>query len=148
MSQIPQTPVEERKEEKVIQQPGVERREQIVQDVGSEHRQTLFKVTNVIWLIGGLIEGLIGLRVLLRLIAANSANAFAQLVYQLSQVFVGPFLTLTGSPSTSSGVILEIPSLIAMLVYFLIIWFIARLIWAVLEKPRARSSSTYEVNKG
>jgi len=82
---------------------------------------------------------LIGLRVVLRLIAANPANPFARLVYSLSGVFVWPFLSLTRAPS-ANGAVLEISSLIAMFVYALIGWIIVQLVWILIDRPRSTAA--------
>jgi len=94
-----------------------------------------FKATYVIWLVLGLLETLIGLRFLLKLIAANPDNPFANLVYNFSYVFVFPFLGLTATPA-AGGMVLEISSLVAMLVYALVFWAFERLVWVVFYRPR------------
>src|SRR5260370_20763889 len=94
-----------------------------------------WKLAQLIWLVFGLLESLIGLRVLLRLIAANPFNPFAILVYKLSNVFVWPFLGLTRTPN-ANGAVVEISSLIAMMVYAAIAWAIVQLVWIALHRPR------------
>ncbi|MDO8674170.1 MAG: hypothetical protein Q7O66_22385, partial [Dehalococcoidia bacterium] len=86
---------------------------------------------------------LIGLRVFLKLIGANPANDFASFVYNFAGVFLSPFFGLTGSPS-SGGIVLEVPSLIAMLVYALVGWAIVRVILPLFDQPATRSTSTYD----
>src|SRR6266581_62220 len=95
-----------------------------------------WKFTQLIWLLFGILEALIGLRVVLRLIAANPGNPFAELVYGLSYVFVWPFLGLTRTPS-ANGSVLEISSLIAMFVYALIGWVLVQLVWILIDRPRS-----------
>jgi hypothetical protein len=95
-----------------------------------------WKLTQLIWLLFGLLEALIGLRVVLRLIAANPGNPFARLVYDLSYVFVWPFLGLTRTPS-ANGAVLEISSLIGMFVYALIAWALVQFVWIVFDRPRS-----------
>jgi len=101
----------------------------------SGQRVFTWKLTQLVWLAFGLLEALIGVRVILRLIAANPANPFARLVYDLSYVFVWPFLGLTRTPS-ANGSALEISSLIAMFVYALIAWALVQVIWIVFDRPR------------
>ena len=48
--------------------------------------------------------------------AANPAAGFATFIYNMTAVFLTPFFGLTATPS-ANGSILEIPTLIAMLVY-------------------------------
>lgn len=91
-----------------------------------------YRITNVIWTIIGFIEVLIGLRVLLRLIAANPGNPFVNFIYDLSGVFVNPFLGIVNDP-TSGNAVLEVNSLIAMLVYLLLGWGLVRLTWLLFD---------------
>ncbi|MDP2743971.1 MAG: YggT family protein [Dehalococcoidia bacterium] len=97
----------------------------------------------MVWLFVGIIEVLIGMRVLLKLIGANPDNDFGGFVYNSAGVFLAPFFGLTGSPS-SGGVVLEVPSLIAMLVYALVGWAIVRVILPLFDKPATRGTSTYD----
>ncbi|HLZ10292.1 MAG TPA: hypothetical protein VKT80_17015 [Chloroflexota bacterium] len=136
---------------------GLERHEQVVRDAsgleehheeqvanhGAERWLALSKASQVVQLVIGVIEGVIALRVVLKLIAANPQNAFANLVYGVSGIFVDPFYTLTASPR-AGGVVLEIPSLIAMIVYALVGWAIVKIIYIVLAPSRSRSQSTYD----
>jgi len=105
----------------------------MVTDTGQ--RVFTWKLTQLIWLAFGLLEALIALRVVLRLIAANPGNPFARLIYDLSYVFVWPFLGLTRTPS-ANGSVLEISSLIAMFVYALVAWALVQLVWIVFDRPR------------
>ena len=99
----------------------------------SGRRVLTWQLTQLIWLLFGLLEALIGLRVVLRLIAANPSNPFARLVYGLSYVFVWPFVGLTRTPS-ANGAVLEISSLIGMFVYALLAWAVAQLVWIVFDR--------------
>lgn len=90
------------------------------------------KISNVVWSITGLIEALIGLRVLLKLIDANPANGFVDFIYGLSDVFVRPFMGIVSDPA-SEGNILEVNSLIAMVVYLIVAWAILKLVWLIYD---------------
>jgi len=105
-----------------------------VAPVPSDQRSFVVKLTQLVWLLFGILEALIGLRVILKLIAANPNSPFAALVYQLSGLFVWPFSGLTRTPA-AAGMVLDIPSIIAMLVYAVVAWVIVRLIWIVLDQP-------------
>jgi hypothetical protein len=101
----------------------------------TDQRVFTFKLTQLVWLLFGLLEALIALRVGLKLIGANPGNPFAALVYNLSAVFLWPFFGLTGTPA-ANGMVLEVPSIIAMFVYALVAWAIASLVWLILYRPR------------
>jgi len=102
--------------------------------VPTEQRTIIARLTQLVWLLFGILEALIGLRVFLKLIAANPNNAFAALVYNASSLFVWPFYGLTRTPA-AEGMVLDIPSIIAMFIYALVAWAIVRLIWIVLDRP-------------
>jgi hypothetical protein len=89
----------------------------------------------MIWLLLGLLEASIALRVVFKLIAVNAANPFAKLLYGVTNLFVAPFKSLVGNP-TSSNNVLEITSIIAMLVYLLIAWGIERIVYVLFYRPR------------
>jgi hypothetical protein len=108
----------------------VERRETRAE----ERRETLAKVTQIIWLVTSILEALIGIRILLKLLGANPQAGFAQFIYGITAVFLAPFLALFSAPS-ADGSVLEISSLVAMLVYALLAWGIVRVMWVALEEP-------------
>lgn len=108
---------------------------------GQEQRVATFKATQIIWLLFGLILGLIGLRVVFKLIAVNPDNPFAALLYKVSDFFVAPFASLTGAP-TAGGMVLEISSIIAMIVYLLIAWALVRVVDVLFYRPRGGPVST------
>lgn len=101
----------------------------------SQRQIVLRKATKLIWWYTGIVEGLLGLRVVLRMMAANPGNPFADFVYTLSSVFLWPFSTLTNNPS-SGGVVLEVSSLVAMIVYLLLAWVFVELLWLLLGRER------------
>jgi hypothetical protein len=134
----------DRQEEvRVSQHGGVERHEHIIRDKAAERNQVVRTLTQFVWLITGIVEVLIGLRFVLKLIAANSENPFAQLIYNITYLFVWPFLGLTATPA-SGGIVLEIPSLIAMVVYLLLAWGVASLLQLFAGRSSTRSVSVYE----
>lgn len=102
----------------------------------TQRQIVLRKTTNFIWWFTGIVEGLIGLRVVLRMMAANPANPFADFVYTVSGLFLWPFQTLVSNPR-SDGVVLEISSIIAMMVYLLLAWVLVELLWLLLGRERA-----------
>lgn len=77
------------------------------------------KVRSVIWLIMLFVEALIGLRVGLIALAANPNSAFVNFIYDVSYPFVAPFSGLVSDRVINDGS-LEISSLVAMAVYFLL----------------------------
>lgn len=117
--------------------------EHVVQNVNLQYRETLYKVSQFIWLLFGGLEALIGLRVLLLLIGANPGNWFASFIYQLSGIFLWPFQNIVANP-TFQNYVFEITSLIAMIVYALIGWAIVRLIWVLFYRTPTSQVTTYD----
>jgi hypothetical protein len=113
-----------------------------------EERIFTFKATSLVWFLVGLLEALFALRILLKLIAANTASPIVALIYGITDVFLAPFVGLTSSPS-AGGSVLEIYTLFAMVIYALIGWAIERIIWLIFYRPRRHitevtESSTHE----
>ncbi len=102
---------------------------------GREQRVATFKATQLIWLALGLLEAALALRIVFKLIAVNASNAFAALLYAVTDLFVAPFASLTGAPS-AGGMVLEISSVIAMIVYLLIGWALERIVYVLFYRPR------------
>lgn len=97
--------------------------------------ETLRRITGLIQLGFGVLNGLIGLRFLLKLMAANPANPFASLVYFVTSPFLWMFQGLTRTPSFD-GIEIEFFSLIAIVVYALVGWIIIQLIWILFSRMK------------
>lgn len=111
---------------------------------GSEARVTTFKVTQLIWLLLGLLEGVLALRFIFKLIGVNAANSFASLLYKVTDFFVAPFASLTGAPE-AGRMVLEISTLIAMIIYALIGWVLIRIVYVLFYRPRGPVSTRQTV---
>jgi uncharacterized protein YggT (Ycf19 family) len=92
----------------------------------------------IVWLVLGIVEALLIIRVALKALGANPAAGFSQLIYGVTAPLVLPFQGIFPSPATSRSV-LELSALVAIIVYALIAWGIVRLI-AVLD-PRQDQST-------
>ncbi len=134
-------PMDRREQVIVTRQPGYEESQHVVRDLAQERRLGMWQITRLVWLIAGILEILLGLRFLLKLIAANPNSGFAAFIYGLSALFMGPFSGLTASPS-AGGMVLEVPTLIAMAVYALFFWIVVRVLWLVFDQPSARMVSS------
>lgn len=102
---------------------------------GREQRIFNFKVTQLIWLFLGILEGLIALRIGLKLIGANPGSPIVALIYGFTQFFLFPFEGMTATP-TAGVMVLELSSFFAMVIYALIAWAVERIIWVLLYRPR------------
>jgi hypothetical protein len=102
---------------------------------GQAQRFATFKATQIIWLLLGLLEGILALRVIFKLIGVNPANAFATFLYGITGIFVAPFSSLTGTP-VAGGMVLEVSTIIAMVVYLLVGWALERIVYVVFYRSR------------
>lgn len=94
---------------------------------------TLRRITGLIQLAFVILNALIGLRFLLKMMAANPANPFAQLIYFITDPFLWIFKGITYTP-TLGGIQIEFFSLIAIVVYSLIAWILTQLIWLLFSR--------------
>jgi hypothetical protein len=106
-----------------------------VRESGQEQRLFTFKAMQLIWLGLAMLEALIGLRIVLKLFAANPENGMASLLYGFTDLFLFPFAGLMPTPA-SGGMVLEVSSFVAMIVYALIGWGLAKLVEVIFYRPR------------
>lgn len=135
--------VDRRVKEEIHQVDGYEHKTQIVEDLNADRRLFASRLVQIVWLMFGFLEAMIGLRVVLKLMAANPSNPFANLVYSFTDLFLWPFSGLTAAPSFN-GIVLEIPAIIAIFVYALVGWLLARLVWLLFYHPASRTVQTVE----
>jgi hypothetical protein len=100
-----------------------------------EQRIFTFKITQLIWLLFGTLEVLIALRILLKLISANPGSPIVALIYGFTSLFLFPFEGMTVTPA-AGGMVLELSSLFAMVIYGLIAWAVERTVWVIFYRPR------------
>ena len=85
------------------------------------------RAIEVIYLVFGIVDGLLLVRVLLKLLGTNPAAPFSSFIYGLTDFLLGPFKGML--PAYVSGKTIFEPSvLIAILVYALIAWVLAKIV--------------------
>ena len=85
------------------------------------------RTCQIVYLVFGVIEALIAIRVLLKLLAANPDASFTSFMYGVSQPFVTFFQNVF--PTTQSrGSVFELSSVLAIVVYALLAYAIVRVI--------------------
>ena len=107
----------------------------VQQEPEREQRIFTFKITQLIWLFLGILEALIGLRIGLKLIGANPDSPIVAVIYAFTSVFLFPFEGMTATP-TAGGMVLELSSFFAMVIYALIAWAVERTVWLLFYRPR------------
>jgi len=114
----------------------VDRTESVAYDPYENRRQAAMRVTQLVYWIFGLIEGLIAIRFVLKALGANPSAGFAEFIYGMTGILVAPFVGLFGNPQ-SGGTVLELSSIVALIVYALVAWLLGRLAWILVGETRS-----------
>lgn len=85
----------------------------------SPSTKPLYRGTQVVWYIFGLIEVLLAFRFVLKLLGANPDAGFSNFIYTVTYPLASPFLSVFGT-SKAAGSILEWTTILAMFVYWVI----------------------------
>lgn len=86
-----------------------------------------WRAVQLVYLLFGVIDGLLVIRLVLKLLGANPHAGFANWIYSLTGVFLGPFKNLLPSIGTDQS-ILELSLVVAILFYALVGWAVARFV--------------------
>lgn len=87
--------------------------------------------SNIVWYILGLVETLLGLRLLLKLLGANPSSGFVDFIYSVTNVLTAPFdniFNVAKVDSTQVHSIFEPSIIVAMVVYALIAYGLRKLL--------------------
>jgi len=106
----------------------------------SPSTKPLYRGTQVVWFLVGLIEILLAFRFFLKLFVANTGAGFTNFIYTISKPLTVPFTSVFGI-SQVEGSLFEWTTLLAMLVYLLFGWGITKLllIGKTVSTPEAAS---------
>lgn len=85
----------------------------------SSTTKPLYKGTQIVYYILGVLEVLLAFRFVLKLLGANPSAGFSSFIYKLTYVFATPFLNVFRGTQVS-GNIFEWTTLLAMLVYWIV----------------------------
>lgn len=97
-----------------------------------DRTKPLYRGTQIVWYILGIIEALLAFRFILKLLGANPNAGFTEFIYSVTHPFAAPFLNVFSIPRVE-GSVLEWTTLLAMLVYYLIALAIIKLF--IMNKP-------------
>ncbi len=92
----------------------------------STSTKPLYRGTQIVWYVLGLIEVLLAFRFVLKLVGANPTAGFTSLIYGITQPLAGPFLNVFNITKVE-GSVMEWTTLLAMLVYWLIAYGIIKI---------------------
>lgn len=110
----------------------------------SPRTRPLYRATQVIWYLVGILEILLAFRFLLKLFAANPYAGFTHFIYATTSPFAAPFLNVFRQTQVS-GSIFEWTTLLAMVVYWLIAEGIVRLL--LIGKPVSTPEAATKLDK-
>ena len=113
----------------------------VQQEAEREERIFTFKVSQLIWLLLGILVSLIALRIGLKLVGANPESPIVALIYGFTFLF--PFEGMIVTPSSDS-IVLELSPFFAMLVYALIAWAVERTVWLLFYRPHGSVVDTIQ----
>jgi len=135
---INEVAVDRRAETVITQQPGYAATEQVTRDVAAEGRLRFLQIDRIMYTLLGILEILLGLRFVLKLIAANPDSGFTVFIYGITGLFMSPFNALIGTP-TFGGSSFEVTTLVAMAVYALFFWVLVRVLQVATSQTTART---------
>jgi hypothetical protein len=92
----------------------------------SPSTKPLYRGTQIVWYAVGVLEALLAFRFVLKLLGANATAGFTSFIYAISKPFAAPFLNVF-KMSKVEGSVLEWTTLLAMIVYWLIAFAIAKM---------------------
>lgn len=89
--------------------------------------QPLYRGTQIVWYLLGLVEVLLAFRFVLKLLGANATAGFTSFIYMVTAPFAAPFVTVFKA-SKAQGSIFEWTTILAMFVYYIIAWGIIKML--------------------
>ncbi len=92
----------------------------------SPSTKPLYRGTQIVWYILGLIEILLAFRLVLKMLGANPEAGFSSFIYGVTYVFAGPFLNVFRISSVANNVF-EWTTILAMFTYWVLAIGIIRL---------------------
>lgn len=107
------------------------------------HRRTVTQQTptsgvvifqRVVWYLTGAIVIILLMRLVLQLLGANDSAGFVSFVYSLSGMFAAPFFGIFSYEPSYGKSYLEVSTIVAIIVYYIVGWGIAKL--ATITRPR------------
>ena len=104
----------------------------------------LYRGTQVVWYLLGLVEALLAFRFVLKLLGANAGAGFTDFIYGASQFLVAPFVAVF-RVSRVQGSAFEWTTLLAMFVYWVIAWGIVKLF--VMGKPVSTPEAAVKLDR-
>ncbi len=115
----------------------------------SSSTKTIYRGTQIVWYILGVVEVLLAFRFVLKLLGASSVAGFTSFIYGITYIFAHPFLSVFNNTQIVSGSIFEWTTLLAILVYWVIAVGINKmlLMGRTVSTPEAATKLNNQENK-
>ena len=110
-------------------------------DPHAARREGTRRIQDGIYLLFGILEGLLAIRFFLALLGANPAAGFTQFIYSITKPFLAPFVGLFGT-ARFGGSVLDVSPLMAIIVYSLIAWVLVKAVGLVMGDSRSGVRTT------
>jgi YggT family protein len=114
--------------------------ESVVDTPTTRHMQ-VYRLQQAIYLFFGVLEVLIAIRFLLRLFGANPNAPFTSAIAAITAPFIAPFVGVFGNVQ-ASGSLFEPASILAIVIYALLAWLIAKMVWLLFARDDSTVAST------
>jgi len=106
-----------------------------------KEKEKNFNGGRIVYYILGLLEVLLGFRLVFKLLGANPGSGFVSFIYSISEIFLVPFNAIFRSAATQgieTEALLEPGTIIAMVVYALAAWGIVKLLTIMTGRSDSR----------
>ena len=107
----------------------------------TKDKEKNFNGGRIVYYILGLLEVLLGFRLIFKLLGANPGSGFVSFIYSMSEIFLVPFNAIFRSAATDgieTEALLEPSTIIAMVVYALAAWGIVKLLTIMTGRSDSR----------
>jgi uncharacterized membrane protein len=120
----------------VVPRADVDHVEAVAYDPYEGRRLAAYRLSQLVYWVFGLIEGLIAIRLILKALGANPSAGFSEFIYGITAPLVAPFIGLFSNPAYQNSV-LELSSIVGLIAYGLLAWLIAKLVWILIGETRS-----------
>jgi len=109
----------------------------------------IYRGTQAVWYILGVIEALLAFRFVLKLLGANPDATFSAFIYGVTYIFANPFLSVFKNTQVISNGTFEWTTILAMFVYWAVAAGIIKLLFMgrAVSTPEAAFRLNEEENK-
>jgi hypothetical protein len=104
----------------------------------------IYRGTQIVWYVLGVIEVLLAFRFVLKLLGANPEAGFTALIYGITYIFAAPFLSVFRITQVA-GSVLEWTTLLAMFAYWVLAFGVIRLF--LMGKTVSTPEAAVKLNK-